>query len=152
MSAPLFVRRGGHRTLSKTAATNLDHAFIENTFLHQSLIVKSQQNRIELVTRPGEYLLTLLPVGSNVCGPTGQPHTSCMQGSPGCRCCLPVTVGQSPGGKCRCPNTETGRPRPGSKTGGCRDVEVKPAGCAVDVISNRHMKCSRLFAIMRSTS
>ena len=44
-----------------------------------------------------------------------------------------MTVGQSPGGRCRCPSTETGRPQPGSKTGGCRDVAVTPTGCAVDV-------------------
>ena len=48
------TRRGGLRILSLTAEANLDCAFVENTtFLHRSLIVKSQQNRIEIVTTPG---------------------------------------------------------------------------------------------------
>ena len=39
------------RTLSTTTDANLDCAFVENAlFLHRSLIVKSQQNVIELVT------------------------------------------------------------------------------------------------------
>ena len=43
----------------KTADANLDCAFVENALLlHRSLTVKSQQNIIELVTRPG------FPVGS----------------------------------------------------------------------------------------
>ena len=45
------ARRKGPRTPSTTTDANLDTAFVENTlFLHRSLIVKSQQNRIELVT------------------------------------------------------------------------------------------------------
>ena len=49
------TRRGGLRIPSLTAESNLDCAFVENaTFLHRSLIVKSQQNKFELVTRPGE--------------------------------------------------------------------------------------------------
>ena len=40
-------------TPSKTTGANLDYAFVENAlFSHRSLIVKSQKNRIELVTRP----------------------------------------------------------------------------------------------------
>ena len=46
------ARRGGPRTPS-TFDANLDCAFVENAlFSHLSLILKSQQNRIELVTRP----------------------------------------------------------------------------------------------------
>ena len=42
------------RTQSETADVNLDCAFVENAlFPHRSLIVKIQQPRIELVTRPG---------------------------------------------------------------------------------------------------
>ena len=49
------ARRGGPRTPSTTTDANLDYAFVENAlFLHQSLIVKIQPNRIELVTRPGQ--------------------------------------------------------------------------------------------------
>ena len=45
--------RGGPRTPSTTADANLECAFVENAlFLNRSLNVKSQQNRIELVTRP----------------------------------------------------------------------------------------------------
>ena len=41
-------------TPSTTTGANCDCTFIENAlFLHRSLIVKSQKNRIELVTRPG---------------------------------------------------------------------------------------------------
>ena len=39
----------GHRTLSKSADTNLEHAFVANALFNRSLI---QQNRIDLVTRP----------------------------------------------------------------------------------------------------
>ena len=47
-------KREGTRTLSKTTDANIDCAFVENAlFYTDSLIVKSQQNRIELVTRPG---------------------------------------------------------------------------------------------------
>ena len=48
------ARCGGPRTLFRTIDANLDCAFVEKerTFLRQSLIWKSQQNRIELVTRP----------------------------------------------------------------------------------------------------
>ena len=47
------TRRGGSRTPSTTTDANLNCAFVENAlFLHLSLILKSQQNRIELVTRP----------------------------------------------------------------------------------------------------
>ena len=46
-------RRGGPRTSSTTTDANLDCAFVENAlFYTQSSIVKSQQNRIELVTGP----------------------------------------------------------------------------------------------------
>ena len=45
------LRRESPSTPPTTADANLD--FYERTFLHQSLFVKSQQNRIELVTRPG---------------------------------------------------------------------------------------------------
>ena len=45
------ARRRGPRKASKISETNLDCAFIENA--HNPLIVKSQQNRIELATRPG---------------------------------------------------------------------------------------------------
>ena len=46
------ARRGGPRTPSTTTDANLDCVFVENAlFLHRSLIEKSQQNRIELVTR-----------------------------------------------------------------------------------------------------
>ena len=47
------TRPRGPRTLSKTAYAYLDFAFVgKRTYSHWSLIVKSQQNRIELVTRP----------------------------------------------------------------------------------------------------
>ena len=36
----------------KTADAHLEFQFVNNTPLYQSLIVKSQQNRIELVARP----------------------------------------------------------------------------------------------------
>ena len=53
------ARVGDPRTASRTADTNLDRAFIENALAYTgSLIVKSQQNRIELVTRPGQTLKT----------------------------------------------------------------------------------------------
>ena len=57
------ARRGGPSTPSKTADANLDWAFVENAlFPHGSLIVKSQQkNIIELVSRPGTYLLAAKP-------------------------------------------------------------------------------------------
>ena len=39
---------------STTTDANLDCAFVENAlFLHQSLIVTGQKNRIEVVTNPG---------------------------------------------------------------------------------------------------
>ena len=44
------ARRVGPRTPSTTTDTNLDCAFVENALF--SFILKSQQNRIELVTRP----------------------------------------------------------------------------------------------------
>ena len=48
------TRRRGPRTPSRTTDANLDCAFVENAlFLHQSLIMKSQQNINELVTQPG---------------------------------------------------------------------------------------------------
>ena len=48
------ARRGGPRTPPRTTDANFDCTFVaKRTFLHQSLIVKSQQNIIELVTRPG---------------------------------------------------------------------------------------------------
>ena len=49
------ARRGGPRTPSTTTEANLDCAFVENALFtnDRSLILKSQQNRIELVTRPG---------------------------------------------------------------------------------------------------
>ena len=47
------ARRGGPRTQSTTTDANLDCASVENAlFLQQSLILKSQLNRIMLVTRP----------------------------------------------------------------------------------------------------
>ena len=47
------VRHEGPRTPSTTTDANLDCAFVLKTnFLRRSLILKSQQNRIELVTRP----------------------------------------------------------------------------------------------------
>ena len=46
---PFFKGRGP----SRTSDANLDCAFVENAlFLHWFLILKSQQNRIELVARP----------------------------------------------------------------------------------------------------
>ena len=47
-----LVLREGSKTVSKTTDANLDCAFDEMHFLHRYLILKSQQNRIELVTRP----------------------------------------------------------------------------------------------------
>ena len=53
-------RAKARRTPSRTADANLDCEFVENAhFLHRSLIVKSQQNRMELVTRPGWAVLVL---------------------------------------------------------------------------------------------
>ena len=47
------AKRRGPRTASTTTDANLDCAFVENAlFLHRSLILKSHQNRIEVVTRP----------------------------------------------------------------------------------------------------
>ena len=46
------VCRAGPRLLSKTTIANLDCAFFESALSYRSLNVKSQQNRIELVTRP----------------------------------------------------------------------------------------------------
>ena len=47
------ARCGGPRTPSPTTDANLDCAFVENAlFLHRSLILKSRQTIIELVTRP----------------------------------------------------------------------------------------------------
>ena len=47
------TRPRGPRTLSRTSDAKLNCAFCwKRTFLHRSLIVKSQQSRIELVTRP----------------------------------------------------------------------------------------------------
>ena len=47
------ARRGGPRTQSPTTAANLDCAFVENALSYTvPSFVKSQQNRIELVTRP----------------------------------------------------------------------------------------------------
>ena len=64
------ARRGGPRTPSKIADTYLDCAFVENAlFLHGSLILKSQQNRIELVTRPA--LNQALHHNSLLLGPQG---------------------------------------------------------------------------------
>ena len=57
------ARREGPKTTSKTADANLDFAFVENAFFHRSLIAKSQQNKIELVKRPGPSL----PVHSVCC-------------------------------------------------------------------------------------
>ena len=45
-------KRGDHRTLSKNSGPNLDFEFVKANFWHRSLIVKSQLNRIVLVTRP----------------------------------------------------------------------------------------------------
>ena len=47
------ARRGGPRTLSRTTGANYDCAFVKNTLLHQSLIVKSQKKKVGLVIRPG---------------------------------------------------------------------------------------------------
>ena len=61
------TRRGGPRTPSTTTDANLDCAFVENAlFLHRSLILKSHQNRIELVTRPATRLPVLPPRGEVV--------------------------------------------------------------------------------------
>ena len=47
------AKRGGSRTPSTRSDANLWCAFVENAlFLHRSLILKSQQNRIDLVNRP----------------------------------------------------------------------------------------------------
>ena len=61
------ARRGGPRTPSTTTDANLNCAFVENALIY--VIVKSQQNTIELVTRPGtlqssvEHIETLLNRG-----------------------------------------------------------------------------------------
>ena len=45
-------KREGSRTPSKTSDANLDCVFVKkHTILHQSLIIKSHQKRIELMTR-----------------------------------------------------------------------------------------------------
>ena len=47
------ARHGGPRTPPRTTDEYLDCAFVENAlFLHLSLTVKGQQNKIALVTRP----------------------------------------------------------------------------------------------------
>ena len=46
--------------MSTTTDANLDFAFVENA-LPQSLILKSQQNKIELVTRPWTVVLAREP-------------------------------------------------------------------------------------------
>ena len=51
LSFQLGVEVSGH--LSKITDENLVCVFVGNTFLHWSLTVKSQQNIIELMTRPG---------------------------------------------------------------------------------------------------
>ena len=47
------ARRGGPRTPSKTADANFDCAFVEKALVITPILsLKSQQNRIELVTTP----------------------------------------------------------------------------------------------------
>ena len=46
------ARRGGPRTPSTTTDANLDCAFVENTLFYTYPRLKSQRNRIVLVTRP----------------------------------------------------------------------------------------------------
>ena len=47
---PLYARRSQDNVKNRTPKTL---RLMKRTFLHRSLIVKSKQNRIELVTRPG---------------------------------------------------------------------------------------------------
>ena len=59
------ARRGGPRTASKTADSNLDSAFVENA-LFTTDPLKSQQNRKELVTRPGDLAARNVLLGENL--------------------------------------------------------------------------------------
>ena len=65
------AKRGGLGTPSTTPYANLDCAFVENPhFLNWSLIVKSQQKIIELVTRPAgdiPFLVTQLFPDDFIC-------------------------------------------------------------------------------------
>ena len=58
------ARRRGPRTPSTATDANLDSAFVENTLFYRSLILKSQQNRIELVTRPDDLQFLDKAVGT----------------------------------------------------------------------------------------
>ena len=56
---PMSAEKQGHRQLCQQLTQTLIVRMLKtHFFLQQSLILKSQQNRIELVTRPGTYLVS----------------------------------------------------------------------------------------------
>ena len=52
----VLCKHGGPKTKSGSVEANVDYLFVKNELLYQlSLLVKSQQNRTELVTRPEHH-------------------------------------------------------------------------------------------------